>query len=524
MVLVGTAWLLRSARAYTPTSRGMTATRFAEGDDVYPSVHRSQVSRWESGHTEPTHELVRRYEDLCGIRPGQLVTAVDLVCRHENPRVHKPRLARPLPDDRVAAAAPLVEACLAGDVLTGSDWDVLSAALADVPDVLAPRRVWADLLRRLLTELAASVGAPYLRRTEAMARPSGHPRARDAALDVVGEMLADPSAQVYAEAASMLAYFDHPGTAAMLQRVLRDPVSPNATRAALFATATLLRERRAGPDDAYALVRRAHELSTDQQQPYRVRRSAADVLLVLTPDSREGIAARMRTAPEELTVASIVAGDGPMPPRVAASLRGRVLGHLRHSLGPEAAEDPDLVRLLRMVTLETNDDRRSHALQLLMVAPQGPAFGRAYTRELVDAATEADMVRVHETLAVLVCLAQPDDVDVPLAIAAREGSLDLGPDAAIEASWAVGNAALTDADRQAVTSAIRTAVHDALTGTRPATPSLLESWAYLLGRQGLLDTVDAAPPRSRSAYVQAWSGAVRWWSEQPAYVVAAARE
>ena len=535
MVWVGTAWLLRSARAYTPASRGMTASRFAQGDDVYPAVHRSQVSRWESGHTEPTYELVRRYEDLCGIPVGQLVTPVDLVYRHDRPRVHRPRLARTLPDDRVAAAAPLLDACLTGEVLTGADWDFLSAAIADVPDVLAPRSVWADLLRRLLTELAASVGAPYLRRAEAVARLTGHPRARDAALEVVGDMLADPSAQVYAEAASMLAYFDHPGTAPMLQRVLRDPVSPNAARAALFASATLLRERRADPDDAYALVRRAHELSSDQRQPYRVRRSAADVLLALAPDSRERIASRMRTTPEELTVASIVAGEGPMPPRVAAALRGRVLAHLRRSLGPEAAEDPDLVRLLRMVTLETNDDRRSHALELLMVAPHGPAFGQAFTRELVDAASARDMVRVHETLAALVCLAQPGNIDTLLAIASRQGSLDLGPDAAIEASWAVGNASLTDSDRQAAAAAIRTAVHDALTDVRPATPSLMEAWAYLSGRQGLLDALEPPPRSTRSiqpagpdasavSAPAAWGDAVRWWSEQPQYVVAAARE
>jgi transcriptional regulator with XRE-family HTH domain len=538
MVLVGTAWLLRSARAYTPTSRGMTAARFAQGDDVYPAVHRSQVSRWESGHTEPTYGLVRRYEDLCGIPAGQLVTAVDLVYRHDRPRVHRPHLSRPLPDDRVAAVAPLLDACLAGDVLTGADWDFLSAAIADVPDVLAPRSVWVHLLRRLLTELAASVGAPYLRRVEAVARLGGHPRARDAALEVADDLLTDPSAQVYAEAASMLAYVDHPGTAPMLQRVLRDPVSPNAVRAALFASATLLRERRADPDDAYQLVRSAHSLSTDPRQPYRVRRSAADVLLALAPDSRERIASRMRTTPEELTVASIVAGTGPMPPRVATALRGRVLAHLRHSLGPDAAEDPDLVRLLRMVTLETNDDRRSDALELLMVAPHGPAFGHAYTNELVDAASTRDMVRVHETLAALVCLAQPGNIDTPLAIAARQGSLDLGPDAAIEASWAVGNAALTAGDRRAAAAAIRTAVHDALTGVRPATPSLLEAWAYLLGRQGLLGDLDLPPTPNLSTpptrhtggeglAVRAWAAwehATRWWSDQPPYVIAAAQE
>jgi hypothetical protein len=61
-----------------------------------------------------------------------------------------------------------------------------------------------------------------------------------------------------------------------------------------------------------------------------------------------------------------------------------------------------------------------------------------------------------------------------------------------------------------------------MTGVRPGTPSLWEAWAYLLGRQGLLEEV--ASKEQGSPAPTAWTDAVRWWSEQPAYVVAAARE
>ena len=137
----------------------------------------------------------------------------------------------------------------------------------------------------------------------------------------------------------------------------------------------------------------------------RAVRSAADVLLALTPKARERIATQLRTRPTDLVVASIVAGDGPMPTQQLRAVRRRVLAHVADTLGGTSHTDPTIRSLLESLTTDTNDDRRSHALHLLMVLPIGSAFGAAFVSELHDAVTTRQPDRVHEALGILMCLA-----------------------------------------------------------------------------------------------------------------------
>lgn len=509
------------------------AARFAAGNDEVPSVHRSQVTRWESGVTVPTFEIVRRYEILCGIEPGRLVAAIDLVHRDQSPREARPRLRRPLPPCPAEAAEPLLEAALSAEPLTGAGWDELSMLLAEMPETLMPRWQWRALLDRVLAEMNASVGIAYVRRAEAMARICGHRRAPDVVRGLVGDVLSDPDTQVYSEAASLLQYYDHPETAATLLRVLRDPVNANSLRASLFAAATLVRERRLTPGDSVELVRLALDLCQSPDQPYRVRRSAADVLLALTPAARRRIAGELRRHSRDLAVASIVSGDGPMPSAVLQGLRTRMVARLAGSLGGSARDDAQLLGVLDTVTTETNDDRRSHALHLLMVLPVGRAFGDAYVDELESAVADRDLTRVHETLGVLMCLAPGDRLGLLTDLATRSPRVPAFDDeVAVEACWAVGNAMFAPVDVPAVRAKVEAAVAEALSGARPVTPSLLEAWAYVLGRHGAVPAPGqdgspdgAEPPANEDpGLAEVWRRAIRWWTDLPPHVRAAARE
>ena len=530
MTLVAPSWLLRTTRLNAPNVQLRVASRFAAGDATTPAVNRSQVTRWESGQTAPTWDLVRRYEHLCGVAPGRLVAAVDLVHRDAAPRGATPQLRRPRPDDPAADAEPLLEAAVDGAALTGADWDTLSMLLGELPDVVMPRSLWRTLLERGLNEMAASVGLAYVHRAEAMARLCGHRRANPAVHALVGDVLSDPTAQVYSEAASLLQFYNHPGTGDMLRGVVADPVSTNALRAALFATASLLRDRRIAPESATDLIRMAHDYCRDDRHPYRVRRSAADVLLALTPKARERIATQLRTRPTDLVVASIVAGDGPMPTQQLRAVRRRVLAHVADTLGGTSHTDPTIRSLLESLTTDTNDDRRSHALHLLMVLPIGSAFGAAFVSELHDAVTTRQLDRVHEALGILMCLAPGNDLDLLTDIAVRApGTQHLQDDAAVEACWAVGNAESVPAEDR-LAERVLASVRDALTGDRPASPELLEAWAYVLGRRGLLDnpsltaTGRAGDSRVDPSAAQRWQSAIGWWSGLPAHVSAAAHE
>ncbi|MFY0409663.1 helix-turn-helix domain-containing protein [Solicola sp. PLA-1-18] len=522
MTLAEVGWVLRTARAYAADPDLRVASRFAAGDAVVPPVNPSQVTRWERGTTPPSYDVVRRYETLCGVSPGRLVAAVDLVHRDDEPHRAAPRLRRPMPPDPVASAEPLLERALADEVMTGSDWDRLSLLVGRLDQVLMPPAQWYALLSRGLVEMAVSVGVPYLQRAESMARLAGHPRASEAAHELVRDVLTDADSQVFSEAAALLKHFAHPGAGEMVVASMRSPVSPNALRASLFAVAGLLRDRRLTSDQAVAAVQVALERCRDQTQPYRVRRSAADVLRALSSSARRRIAVELAQRPEQLAVASIVAGDGPLARETASATRARIVDRLTTRLGLGVDDDVQLVDLLDRLSTETNDDRRANALQLLMVLPFGRTVGQAYVGELEASMVADDPTRVHEALGVLMCLAPGDDLRLLLDLAVRDVSAGRDRDqAAIEACWAVGNAKFAPVDAALVTRRVRGAVDDALAGRRAAPPTLLEAWGYVLGRLGTLPPL-ADTPTDESG--RAWRRAHRWWTSLPPHVEVAARE
>ncbi|MDO9379861.1 MAG: helix-turn-helix transcriptional regulator [Nocardioidaceae bacterium] len=524
MTLAQVGWVLRTARAHAADPDLQVASRFAQGGAGVSRVNPSQVTRWERGTTPPSFEVVRRYETLCGVTPGRLVAAVDLVHRDDQPLGARPRLRRPSTADPVGEAEPLLERALAHEPMTGAEWDELSLLVGRLDQALMPPSFWRTLLERGLEEMDVSIGVPYLQRSEAMARLCGHPRARPAALDLVRDVLTDPAAQVYSEAATLVQYFEHPGAGAMLAESIRRPVSANALRASLLAVAGLLRARRLGPEQAVSVVQVALAHCRDPGLPYRVRRSAADVLRALSDQARRRIATQLSHRPEDLAVASIVAGGGPVPRETRTATRGRIVERLTWSLGVGVDDDEQLVDLLDGLSTQTNDDLRSHALHLLMVLPFGRTVGHAYVGELETAVVAGDATRVHEALGVLVCLAPADDLRLLLDLAVRDAAVVGDRDqAAVEACWAVGNATFAPLDVGLVTVRVRTAVDAALRGDRPAPPALLSGWAYVLGRLGTLGDAGTGdrPDGPDSA---AWDRARGWWQALPVHVAAAGRE
>lgn len=527
--MVEPAWLLRCVRHFGADARMRTRATFADGAGLVPPVHRSQVTRWESADAMPSYSVVRRYETACGLPTGQLVAAVDLVYRHQQPVAARPVMRRPFPPDPIATAEGLLNIALDGDPMTGGQWDELSALLGELPATLMLNRDWQRLVRRGLHEMEVTVSLEYLQRSEAMARIAGHPRAGVAVTELVASTLSDPTAQVYSESAALLQCCDHPAVTTALLDVTRDPVNVNALRAALFAASTLIRARRFPHPDAVELVGLAVSYCQDRDLPYRVRRAAADVLLSLTPQARRRIAAKLHRQPEDLTVASIVRGEGPRPQAQLRELRHRLRSRIGELAGVEMAEEQSLVRLINYLTAETNDERQSHALVLLMLLPVGPAIGKVYVEELANAIEQADVAAMHESLNVLRCLASADDVELLTDFAVREVPVAKDADPlAVEACWALGNAKFGRRRDDGTDDRIFRAVRQVLDGAVPARPRLLEAWAYALGMRGRQDLLEALPARPTGERrrgsvsgecVTAWEAARRWWLEVPSYLL-----
>lgn len=519
MSLVDPCWLLRVARGHAPDSGVRTAAVFARGSDAVAAVHRSQVTRWERGQTAPTYDVVRRYEILCGLEEGRLSAAVDLVHRHDTPVAAQPALRRPRPADPAARVDDLLARALSDEPLTGVDWDWLTASLGAMPDAFLRKQDWRDLVRRGLREMDVSVRLGYRQRAEAMDRIAGHPRAAGHVAELVGEILSDPGAQVYSEAAALLQYNPHPSVHDILRAVIVAPVSPHALRAALFAAATTVRDRRTPHDVAVELVRLSLELARDGSRPYRVRRSAADVLLALRPATRNAIARELSRRPEDLSVASIIGGGAPRPREQLRALRNRVVATLGDAMDTSPHDEPTLMRLLDYVSTETNDERRWRGLHLLMLLPFGAPVGYAYLEELRSSLARGDALGVHESLGVLLCLAPGDELGLLTDLAVR--AVDVPDDAdqvAIEACWAVGNADVVEPVSRESAKRIVDAAHEALRGQRPAAPELYEAWAYALGMHGHRDLLQQGAPAA-GGDAAAWARARQWWLAVPTHLL-----
>ncbi|MGN6129703.1 MAG: hypothetical protein ACTHOK_05115 [Nocardioidaceae bacterium] len=518
MKLAEPAWLLRVARTQAADPPLRTAALFAAGGGDFKAVHRSQVTRWERGEIAATYAVVRRYEALCGLEEGRLTAAFDLVHRYDKPVAARPTLRRPMPPDPGARADELVALALSDAPLTGLEWDQLSALLGEMPEAFLRGADWEALFRRGLREMDVTVGLGYRQRAEAMNRLAGHPRAGSHLAAFAAALLTDPASQVYSEAAALLRYCEHPAAAQLLLDVVADPVNPNALRAALSAAATTVRARRTPHATAVELVKLALELTRDTEQPYRVRRAAADVLVALRPSTRTSIAHELRRQPTELSVASIVAGDGPRPREQLRELRARIARRLDQHLDIALHDEPTLLRLLGYITTETNDELRGYALHLLMLLPFGPAVGRAFHGELTDAVRRGDALGVHEALGVLLCLAPRDGLGLLTDLAARSVAAPGDRDqVAVEACWALGNAkfaAAKDTDTGA-----RLAAAVSASWSRPPSRQLVEAWAYALAMSGHRDVLAGlvAPPDAPAAAV--WERARQWWLDVPAHLL-----
>jgi hypothetical protein len=470
--------------------------------------------------------VARRYEKVCGLEDGSLVAAIDLVYRHDQPVCGHAFLRRPLPEDPIGDAEALLERALGQEPMRRQDWDELSALLGEHPAVVLRRDDWKQLVRRGLHEMEVSAGLEYLQRAEAMARIAGHPRAGRWVVELVGETLADPQAQVYSESAALLQCCGHPDSAAAVLEVVRAPVSVHALRAALFASSMLVRQRRFPRPLLVELAGRALDYCGDAVLPHRVRRAAADVLLALTPSARRRIAADLHRRPAELNVISVLLGEGRRPREELRALRQRIRQRIGSLGSRDLLEEEPLLSLLDYLTVESNHERHGHALVLMMLLPFGPTVGCAYAAELAECLDAQEAPRAHDCLDVLRCLATGDEADLLVEVATRDRTV-AGEETglAVEACWALGNLKFAARHVEFAEEQVAGAVRAALDGSRPAPGVLLEAWAYALGMRGRTDLLGALPDgagadepeRAEGAGTagEAWRAARRYWLDVP---------
>ncbi|HET7358059.1 MAG TPA: hypothetical protein VFJ09_15415, partial [Nocardioidaceae bacterium] len=216
-------------------------------------------------------------------------------------------------------------------------------------------------------------------------------------------------------------------------------------------------------------------------------------------------------------LASILEDQGPRPLAQSKALGNRIRQRVHEQLGSDVQSDDDLLRLLRYVTVETNDQRRADALELMMLLPFGPVVGTAYADELRDSMERGDIPGMHECLGVLSFLAPA--TEAPLLADLAVTSWDAADaQVAVEASWALGNLRGTSTELTLAEERVADVVRRALAGRKDVPEDLYPAWAYALGMRGRRDLLTALVAAPQHQHGRGWAEARRWWLDLPSHL------
>ena len=280
------AWLLRVNRLYGFRDDWTTAARFARrfrGGCWGEETTASRISRWETGAVRAPHRALQRYEQLLELPNGSLVAVTDTVYRYSAPTIAAPpRLDRgPRQSGRTEL---LLEQALTNDIMTGSDWDQLTADLAVAPRVVAPASLWERLAERLLAETIIADGVPWMQRYEALSRLLAHPIGQRAAVAACASLAADHSNQIFVEPLSVLDASAHPDAGNHLLRQLVDPTNELARYGALLGCVRKLRYRHFTGPQLHRLVPVVNALLEDPAARKDVQPLAVELMRHLPAD------------------------------------------------------------------------------------------------------------------------------------------------------------------------------------------------------------------------------------------------
>ncbi|MFF7332336.1 XRE family transcriptional regulator [Streptomyces sp. NPDC008150] len=503
-----TAWLLRVNRLYGRAdewTRGYAFARAFPGGSWPLPADPSRVSRWETARTDVPYGAVVRYEELLGLAPGLLTSAIDTVNRYVTP-APGPLLSRPGPDGGPPGqrTADLLDAVTSRTVVAAADWDDLTATLTARPGLWLRPGDWYTLCERLLTETVISDGTGWKQRFEAFSRLLHHPAAQRHAIAACADAAHVPDAQALVETVCLLDTSAHADAAHHVLAQLRDPVNDDAFHGALLACVRKLAHGHFTPEQAGAVSAVCADLLHDTSVRYDDARALAAVLLG-------------SVAPEDLVPSAHAAlrrglpGTGGPPPVPADPwLVRRVADATVAALPREIPrfEDAVLPVLVREVLYAPVSDVRMHAALLLAATPYRAPLARALKTEVVRSPGTRLLLRLLTALRNLGA-----DTERPWAERLVLHPLTPAPVAGA-AAQALGHLG-GRSDDTFWTAAI--ARHTPLPGsTNRAGVHVLRGLVYALGMSG--DTVRLAGLAGSRAQPDEVRAPARWWGRVPAHL------
>jgi len=297
------AWLLRVNRLCSRDEKLTVLKNFAaafQGGCWPDPVSASQISRWETAVVRAGFNVLRRYEELLGLPYGHLFAVADWAHRRASHRPGAPVLHRGLDPASLPMhdrTHELLDKALSAELMTGKDWNDLTAHLTALPTAfIHPPAAWSDLAQRLLTELLISDGSAWLFRTEALARLLGHPLASPLIVAACAALAPDPANEIVIEPLTILDLVANDDANSHVLRQLAHPASDRSLRGALLCAIEKVPRRHFRPAQLQSLVAIAVELAAAAELGSEVRHLAAELLYQI-PASQRGLPLTACSAP-----------------------------------------------------------------------------------------------------------------------------------------------------------------------------------------------------------------------------------
>jgi hypothetical protein len=438
------AWLIRVNRIHGRDEKLANARTFAtafRGGSWNAPASVSQVSRWETACVRAGCTVLRRYEELLGVPPHQLLAAADWAYRETGNCTGRPVLDRGVDptDPRILdQTEELLDRALSTELMSGADWDRLSSHLLVLPAVLLhPSQAWEHLAQRLLAELLIADGMAWMMRAEAMARLIAHPRTRGPIIDACASLVADPTNQVVIEPLTILDQTADRDANRHVVAQLSAPTSERVLRGALLACIEKVGRRHFTPDELRRVLCLATDLASAAAHDTEVRNLATHLCRLASPHTRGSSRDRLRR-PIDPTTEAILSFGQTAPPASVDQITRRLLASVVSGLPrhPRSTTDPMLARLLGEVLFSPNQNERLMAAGLVAATPYRDHVASALATELSAALSAKRTPLIMAILAALPFVGRRSDRDAVERLVLASG---LPPQVNEGAAWALGH-------------------------------------------------------------------------------------
>lgn len=343
---------------------------------------RSAVSRWESGKVTPRYSVLVAYEQALGLRSGQLTSVVNA-------------LRRGLGGEGLAAWMPILDSRSAGfhegldaifdslldGTATGPEWTSLGHHVAATDAMYVHGRVWEELSRKLINQMARSVGVAYLQRLEAVRLLLEHRVAHPWLLKAVGDYLDDDAVQIINDPMGILEISTAPVAAEVILERLFTTHSDDVFGAAVDAAAIKIQDDFYGPRQ----IRKIEQVVLRKLgEPNATAAGLEELINALPEDSQARLLAGSRGITGHHELVEVAAHGERFSPDTTRRVSQRIADEIRDQLPAGNLYDDDKLtpRLIREGLFSALSNRMHFSSIALAGSPFRPYLAAALADEI----------------------------------------------------------------------------------------------------------------------------------------------